>query len=67
MLGYLQQIWGLSTYFEAIKYWHVKYEAKTQVEDTKKRKEKDTVRWTDSINIASVGAIVGRVGTLVKP
>jgi hypothetical protein len=34
-----------------------------QVEDAKKRKEKDTVGWTDGINIASVGAIVGRVGT----
>jgi hypothetical protein len=30
------------------------------------KKEKDTVGWTDSTNIASVGAIDGRVGTLVE-
>jgi hypothetical protein len=32
----------------------------------KKMKEKDTVGWTDGIYIASVGAIVGWVGTLVE-
>jgi hypothetical protein len=31
-----------------------------------KKKKKDTVGWTDSTKIASVGAIVGRVGTLVE-
>jgi hypothetical protein len=30
---------------------------------SKKGKEKDTVGWTDGINLASVGAIVRRVGT----
>jgi hypothetical protein len=30
---------------------------------SKKRKRKDTVGWTDDINLTSVGAIVGRVGT----
>jgi hypothetical protein len=43
-------------------------EAKIQVEDAKtrrkKRKRKDTVGLTDDINIASVGAIAGRDGTL---
>jgi hypothetical protein len=28
--------------------------------------EKDTIGWTDGTNIASVGAIVGQVGTLVE-
>jgi hypothetical protein len=37
-----------------------------QVEDAKKKKEKDTVGWTDGTQIASVGAIVGRVRTLVE-
>jgi hypothetical protein len=37
-----------------------------QVEDAKKKKEKDIVGWTDGSQIASVGAIVGRVGTLVE-
>jgi hypothetical protein len=30
---------------------------------SKKTKRKDTVGWTDGINLTSVGAIVGRVGT----
>jgi hypothetical protein len=34
---------------------------------SEKRKRKDTVEWTDIPSITSVGAIVGRVGTRVKP
>jgi hypothetical protein len=36
---------------------------KSRVKTEQERKRKDTVGWTDSINIASVGASVGRVGT----
>jgi hypothetical protein len=36
---------------------------KSRVKTKQERKRKDTVGWTDSINIASVGAIFGRVGT----
>jgi hypothetical protein len=32
----------------------------------KKKKENDTVGWTDGTNIESVGAIVERVGILVE-
>jgi hypothetical protein len=35
----------------------------SRVKTEQERKRKDTVGWTDNINIASVGAIVGRVGT----
>jgi hypothetical protein len=37
---------------------------KTRIKTEQERKRKDTIGWTDSINIASVGAIVERVGTL---
>jgi hypothetical protein len=40
---------------------------KTRVKTEEEKKRKDTVGWTDDTQIASVGAIVGRVGTLVKP
>jgi hypothetical protein len=37
---------------------------KTRVKtEQEKEKKKDTVGWTDGINLTSVGAIVGRVGT----
>jgi hypothetical protein len=36
---------------------------KSRVKTEQERKRKDTVGWTDGINIASVSAIVGRVGT----
>jgi hypothetical protein len=35
---------------------------KSRVKTEQERKGKDTVGWTDGINIESVGAIVGRVG-----
>jgi hypothetical protein len=40
---------------------------KTRVKTEQERKRNDTVEWTDSTLAASVGAIIGRVGTLVKP
>jgi hypothetical protein len=68
MLGYLQQIWGLSIYLEAISNgmlimlsW-----SKDPSWRREEKEEKDTVGWTDGTQIASVGAIVGRVGTLVE-
>jgi hypothetical protein len=38
----------------------------SRVKTEQERKRKDTVEWTDGTLIASVGAIVGRVGTLVE-
>jgi hypothetical protein len=50
MLGYLQQFWGLSIYLEAISNGMLSMLrmlswSKDQVEDAKKKKEKDTVGW----------------------
>jgi hypothetical protein len=39
---------------------------KSRVKTEQERKRKDTVGWTDGTLIASVAAIVGRVGTLVE-
>jgi hypothetical protein len=36
---------------------------KERVKTEQERKRKDTVGWTDGIILASVGAIVGQVGT----
>jgi hypothetical protein len=36
---------------------------KSRVKTEQERKRKDTVGWTDGINLVSVGAIVGQVGT----
>jgi hypothetical protein len=71
MLGYLEQIWGLSIYFEAISNGMISMLSmlswsKDPSWRREEKKEKNTVGWTDGINIASVGAIVGRVGTLGK-
>jgi hypothetical protein len=40
---------------------------KTRVKTELEKKRKGTVGRTDGTLVASVGAIVGRVGTLVKP
>jgi hypothetical protein len=68
MLGYLQQIWGLSTYLEAISNGMLSMLSwsKTPSWRREEKEGKDTVGWTDGTNIASVGTIVGRVGTLVE-
>jgi hypothetical protein len=68
MLGYLQQIWGLSIYLEAISNSMLSMLSmlswsKDPCWRRKEKKEKDTVGWTDGINITSVSAIVGQVGT----
>jgi hypothetical protein len=72
MLGYLQQIWGLNIYLEAISNGMLSMlRMLSWSKDPSWRREakegKDIVGWTDGTQIASVGVIVGRVGTLVKP
>jgi hypothetical protein len=71
MLGYLKQIWGLSIYWEAISNGMLSMLSmlswsKDPSWRREEKKEKDTVGWTDGTQIASVSAIVRRVGTLVE-
>jgi hypothetical protein len=40
---------------------------RVKTEQEKEKKRKDIVGWTNGTYLASIGAIVGRVGTLVKP
>jgi hypothetical protein len=66
MLGYLQQIWGLSIYLEAISNGMLSMLSWSKDPSWRReeKEKKDTVGWTDGTHIASVGAIVGRVGSL---
>jgi hypothetical protein len=50
---------GKKDIFWGYKWWHVKYVnfKQKQIEDAKKRKEKDNVGWTGGAISASVGAL----------